>query len=68
MDQNCKNLIVDYPRASVQFFPADEAAEGDQDHCRKVKPWERLPAALFVARAESRLEAAPTKPSHRSLT
>jgi hypothetical protein len=29
-DQNFKNLIIDYPHASVQFFAADEAAEVDQ--------------------------------------
>jgi hypothetical protein len=26
-DQNFKNLIVDYPHESVQFFAADEAAD-----------------------------------------
>jgi len=29
-DQNFKNLIVDYPHESVQFFAADEAAEVDR--------------------------------------
>jgi hypothetical protein len=29
-DQNFKNLIIDYPRESVQFFAPDEAAEVDQ--------------------------------------
>lgn len=30
-DQNFKNLIVDYPIESVQFFAADEAAEVDRE-------------------------------------
>lgn len=29
-DQNFKNLIIDYPHESIQFFAADEAAEFDK--------------------------------------
>jgi hypothetical protein len=35
-DQNFKNLIVDYPHESVQFFAPDEAAEVDRQQVRVI--------------------------------